>query len=314
MRSSCVGRGEELPGAPVTRGDAHLALAFHEKMLSRTSLEMFAALGARGLCGVPASRGAVALVTGGGTGIGKAVALRLAAGGWQADGERVAVVLTGRRRSVLEETAAEIREAHGDAVSTLVHPADLTAQSEVGELFSAVRGAYGRLDVLFNNAGAGMAPTPFDETEVDEWRRVVGINLDAAFHVARDAYRLMKAQSPQGGRIINNGSISAVTPRPGSAAYTASKHAITGLTKSIALDGRACSIACGQIDFGNVVSAISAGMATGMPQPDGSTRPEDRMQANNAADAVHYMASLPLSANVLQMTVMATNMPFVGRG
>ena len=149
---------------------------------------------------------------------------------------------------------------------------------------------------------------------MDAWRSVVGINLDAAFHVARDAYRLMKEQSPQGGRIINNGSVSAASPRPGSVAYTASKHAITGLTKSIALDGRASSIACGQIDYGNVVSAISAGMAVGMPQADGSVRAEDRMQATDAANAVHYMASLPLSANVLQMTVMATNMPLVGRG
>jgi len=148
----------------------------------------------------------------------------------------------------------------------------------------------------------------------DDWRHVVGINLDAAFHVAREAYRMMRDQAPQGGRIINNGSISATTPRPGSVAYTASKHAITGLTKSIALDGRAHGVACGQIDYGNVVSAISAGMAVGMPQADGSTKPESRMSQTDAADAVHYMAALPLSANVLQMTVMATDMPFVGRG
>ena len=257
----------------------------------------------------------VVLVTGGGTGIGKAVALRLAAGGWQQQSDSpVAVVLTGRRTAPLEETADEIRAAHGDSVSVLVCPADLTQLTEVTSLFEAVRRSYGRLDVLFNNAGANVPPTSVDEMSMDAWRSVVGINLDAAFHVARDAYRLMKEQSPQGGRIINNGSVSAASPRPGSVAYTASKHAITGLTKSIALDGRASSIACGQIDYGNVVSAISAGMAVGMPQADGSVRAEDRMQATDAANAVHYMASLPLSANVLQMTVMATNMPLVGRG
>ena len=167
---------------------------------------------------------------------------------------------------------------------------------------------------LFNNAGANVPPTAVDEMSYKDWRNVVGINLDAAFHVARNACVLMKEQSPQGGRIINNGSISAVTPRPGSIAYTASKHGVTGITKSIALDGRPYNIACGQIDYGNVVSAISAGMAVGMPQADGSIKPEPRMSQSEAADAVHYMASLPLSANVLSMTVMATAMPFVGRG
>lgn len=167
---------------------------------------------------------------------------------------------------------------------------------------------------LFNNAGANVPPTTVDEMSMADWRNVVGINLDAAFHVARNACIMMKEQSPQGGRIINNGSISATTPRPGSIAYTASKHGVTGLTKSIALDGRAYNVACGQIDYGNVVSAISAGMAVGMPQADGSIKPEPRMTQSDAADAVHYMASLPLSANVLSMTVMATAMPFVGRG
>ena len=177
-----------------------------------------------------------------------------------------------------------------------------------------MRATYGRLDVLFNNAGANVPPTTVDEMSISDWRKVVGINLDAAFHVARNSYVMMKEQSPQGGRIINNGSISATTPRPGSVAYTASKHAITGLTKSIALDGRSMNIACGQIDFGNVVSAISAGMAVGMPQADGTVRPEPRMTTEEAADAVHAMARLPLSSNVLKMTVMATQMPLVGRG
>jgi NAD(P)-dependent dehydrogenase (short-subunit alcohol dehydrogenase family) len=257
----------------------------------------------------------VALITGGGTGIGRAVALRLAAGGWQREaGAQVAIVLTGRRAEVLEETAQEIRKAHGEGVHVLVHAAYLTLAADVKGLFNAVASNFGRLDLLFNNAGANVPPTTFDKMEYDDWRRVININLDAAFHVARDAYRMMRDQTPQGGRIINNGSISATTPRPAASAYTASKHAITGLTKSIALDGRAHQVACGQIDFGNVVSAISAGMAVGMPQADGSIRAEPRMSQTDAADAVFYMAQLPLTANVLQMTVMATNMPFVGRG
>ena len=257
----------------------------------------------------------VALITGGGTGIGRAVALRLAAGGWQREaGAQVAIVLTGRRADVLEETAQEIRKAHGEGVHVLVHAADLTLAADVKGLFSAVASNFGRLDLLFNNAGANVPPTTFDKMEYADWRRVININLDAAFHVARDAYRMMRDQTPQGGRIINNGSISATTPRPAASAYTASKHAITGLTKSIALDGRPHQVACGQIDFGNVVSAISAGMAVGMPQADGSIRAEPRMSQTDAADAVFYMAQLPLTANVLQMTVMATNMPFVGRG
>ena len=196
----------------------------------------------------------------------------------------------------------------------LVWPADLTRERDVRGLFGALRSHFGRLDVLFNNAGANVPPTMMHEMSFDAWRSVVGINLDAAYHVAQQAYNMMREQQPQGGRIINNGSISADRPRPGSVAYTASKHAITGLTKSIALDGRECDVACGQIDYGNVVSAISAGMAVGMPQADGSVRPEPRMSQEDAADAVHYMASLPLSANVLQMTVMATKMPLVGRG
>ena len=260
---------------------------------------------------------AVALVTGGGTGIGRAVALRLSQGGWQSDDRPLALVLTGRRRELLEETANEIQAlaaTNGVSVSTLVYPADLTSDADVERLFLAVRRRYGRLDLLFNNAGANVPPTTVDKMSMSDWRKVVSINLDAAFCVAREAFVMMKEQSPQGGRIINNGSVSAETPRPGSSAYTASKHAVTGLTKSIALDGRVVNIACGQIDFGNVVSAISAGMAVGMPQADGSTRLEPRMSQDEAAEAVHAMARLPLSANVLKMTVMATQMPFVGRG
>jgi len=185
---------------------------------------------------------------------------------------------------------------------------------QVTALFAEIQKRFGRLDLVFNNAGVNLPPTPVDEMGLEDWRKVIDTNLTAAFHVARDSFRMMKAQSPQGGRIINNGSVSAAAPRPGSVAYTASKHAISGLTKSIALDGRSASVACGQIDYGNVVSAISAGMAVGMPQADGSTRPEPRMGVDDAAEAVAYMASLPLSSNVLQMTVMATNMPFVGRG
>ena len=228
-------------------------------------------------------------------------------------------MLTGRRREPLEETAALIANAtaaagRAGAVSTLVCPADLTAPADVAALFARVRADYGRLDVLFNNAGANVPPTPVDEMTLDAWRSVLAINVDAAFHVAQEAFVLMKAQSPRGGRIVNNGSVSAAVPRPGSCAYTASKHAITGLTKSIALDGRDAGIACGQIDYGNVVSAISAAMEVGMPQADGTMRPEPRMSVDDAAAAVHYMCSLPLSANVLSMTVMATAMPLVGRG
>ena len=265
--------------------------------------------------GAGAADVSVVLVTGGGTGIGRAVALRLAAGGWQQPGagSRVAVVLTGRRAEPLDETAALVRDECGGAEALCV-PADLTVEADVDRLFGEIKSRYGRLDVLFNNAGVNVPPTTVDAMGMDEWRWVVGTNLDAAFHVAREAFRLMKAQAPRGGRIINNGSVSAESPRPGSVAYTASKHAISGLTKSIALDGRGNDIACGQVDYGNVVSAISAGMAVGMPQPDGSVRPEPRMEPADAANAVHYMCSLPLTANVLTMTVMATEMPFVGRG
>ena len=187
-------------------------------------------------------------------------------------------------------------------------PTDVTRERDVTRLFARSK----RCDLLFNNAGVNVGPTSVEDMSLSDWRWVVGTNLDAAFHVACEAFKLMTTHG--GGRIVNNGSVSAAAPRPGSVAYTASKHAVTGLTKSLALDGRPFDIAAGQIDFGNVVSAISDGMATGMPQADGSVRPEARMEASDAADAVFYMASLPLSANVLQMTVMASKMPLVGRG
>ena len=246
---------------------------------------------------------AVAVVTGGGSGIGRAVAIRLARGGW-AGGRRVRVVIAGRRAKALEETKALC----GPDADVVCVPTDVTRERDVQRLFARSK----RCDLLFNNAGVNVKPTSVEDMSLSDWRWVVGTNLDAAFHVAREAFKLMTTHG--GGRIINNGSVSAAAPRPGSVAYTASKHAVTGLTKSLALDGRPFDIAAGQIDFGNVVSAISDGMATGMPQADGSVRPEARMEASDAADAVFYMASLPLSANVLSMTVMATKMPLVGRG
>ncbi|KAK7254363.1 GDP-mannose 4,6 dehydratase [Aureococcus anophagefferens] len=227
------------------------------------------------------------------------VAVRLAAGGWT-DAAPV-VVVAGRRRAPLEETAALAEAAH-PGCAVVVAPADLTDPKDVERLFAELP----RCDLLFNNAGVNVPPTSVEDMSLDAWRYVVGTN------VAREAFRLMKGHG--GGRIVNNGSVSAQTPRPGSCAYTASKHAVSGLTKSLALDGRAHGIACGQIDYGNVVSPLSAAMATGMPQADGSDRPEPRMGTDDAADAVFYMAQLPLSANVLNMTVMATNMPLVGRG
>uniref|UniRef100_A0A7S2GVD2 Uncharacterized protein n=2 Tax=Octactis speculum TaxID=3111310 RepID=A0A7S2GVD2_9STRA len=202
----------------------------------------------------------------------------------------------------------------GENVSTMVWPANLTSEQDVNSLFDEIKRRFGRLDLLFNNAGVNCSPMMISDMSLKDWSHVVDTNLTAAFHVAKEAFCLMKTQAPQGGRIVNNGSVSSTSPRWGSAAYTASKHGVLGLTKSIALDGRAVNIACGQIDYGNVVSAISASMESGMPQADGTLMPEPRMDVKDAASAVHYMASLPLSANVLNMTVMATNMPLVGRG
>jgi len=243
----------------------------------------------------------VAIVTGAGSGIGRAVSLALGEAGWR-------VVLAGRRREALEETAAL------GGGSTLAFPCDVADAASVDALFDAAVEVFGRIDLLFNNAGVSAPPVPLDELEVDAIRSLLDINVFGSFLCARAAMRVMKRQSPQGGRIINNGSISADRPRPNSAPYTASKHAITGLTKSIALDGRAHGIAAGQIDIGNAVTDMSAAMGQGVPQPDGSIRAEPRMDLGHVARAVVQMAALPLDANIPFMTIMATNMPLFGRG
>ena len=242
----------------------------------------------------------VALVTGAGSGIGRACAVALAGAGY-------AVVLAGRRREALEETAVL-------APRSLACPTDVADPAAVRALFARVREAFGRLDVLFNNAGRGAPGVPIDELTFEQWDAVVRVNLTGAFLCAQEAIRMMKAQTPRGGRIINNGSISAYVPRPNSAPYTATKHAITGLTKSISLDGRAWDIACGQIDIGNAATPLTERMSAGVPQADGSIAPEPRMDVRHVAEAVVYMAGLPLDANVQFLTVMATKMPFIGRG
>jgi NAD(P)-dependent dehydrogenase (short-subunit alcohol dehydrogenase family) len=247
--------------------------------------------------------GRVAVITGAGRGIGKATALA-----FLADGYRVA--LAGRQRASLEAAAGE----SGAGDRALVVPTDVADAAAVDALFAAVRAAFGRIDVLFNNAGTGARPASIDELSADEFRRVVETNLIGAFLCTRAAFRLMKEQDPRGGRIINNGSISAHVPRPGSAPYTSTKHAITGLTKSTSLDGRAYDIACGQIDIGNAHTDMTARMSQGVPQADGSLRPEPTMDVAHVARSVLYMASLPLDANVQFLTVMATRMPFIGRG
>ncbi|WP_115944375.1 SDR family oxidoreductase [Amycolatopsis thermalba] len=244
--------------------------------------------------------GGVAVLTGAGSGIGRHVARALLE-----DGYRVA--LAGRRADALAETAAGAPEA-------LVHAADVADPAQVSALFEAVTARWGRVDVLFNNAGTfGPAGDP-DEIPVEAWQQTVAVNLTGAFLCAREAFRIMKHQDPRGGRIINNGSISAHTPRPGSAAYTATKHAITGLTKSLSLDGRAYDIACGQIDIGNAATEMTAGIARGARQADGRELPEPTFDVRHVAEAVRYMAALPLTANVQFMTVTATKMPFIGRG
>lgn len=250
------------------------------------------------------SVGNVAVVTGAGSGVGRAVALRLAEDGYR-------VVLAGRHQATLEETAGQARDVGGE---TLPVPTDVTDAGAIEALFAATVRAYGRLDLLFNNAGIGAPAVPFEEIPLAQWRAVVDTNLTGVFLCAQHAVRLMKAQDPQGGRIINNGSISANTPRPNSAPYTATKHAVTGLTKSIALDGRDFGIACGQIDIGNAATALTEPMVRGIAQADGTVRPEPTMDVAAVGDAVLYMARLPLDANVLFMTVMATAMPYVGRG
>ena len=246
----------------------------------------------------------VAIVTGAGSGIGRASALALLAAGFD-------VALAGRRAEALEATRAEAGQAGGRA---LVVPTDATDPVAVKALFAAVKDTFGRLDVLFNNAGTGAPPLPLEELTVEQWQTVVDINLTAVFLCTQQAFVLMKSQSPRGGRIINNGSISAHTPRPFSAPYTATKHAITGLTKATALDGRKFDIACSQIDIGNAGTEMTERMKKGVPQADGSLAVEPTMNVKHVADAVVHMASLPLDTNVLFMTVMATKMPFVGRG
>jgi NAD(P)-dependent dehydrogenase (short-subunit alcohol dehydrogenase family) len=250
-----------------------------------------------------AAHNKIAMVTGAGTGIGKAVTLTLLR-----DGYRVA--LAGRRREPLELTAAE----SGDPARTLVVPTDVSDAGSVQALFTAVEEHFGRLDLLFNNAGIFVPGLEIDALTVEQWRAVVDINLTGSFLCAREAFRMMKTQCPRGGRIINNGSISAHAPRPHSTAYTTTKHAITGLTKSIALDGRRYDIACSQIDIGNARTEMAAPMAKGVPQANGQIAVEPLMDLAHVASAVRYMASLPLDTNVQFMTIMATKMPFVGRG
>jgi len=250
-----------------------------------------------------AGRGRVAVITGAGSGIGRAVAIAMHGAGYS-------VVLAGRRMARLEETAAM---AGGDS-RMLPVATDVGQPEQVKALFARTREAFGRLDVLFNNAGASAPGIPMEELSYEQWMQVVNANLTGPFLCAQEAIRTMKAQQPRGGRIINNGSISAHVPRPLSAPYTATKHAITGLTKSISLDGRAYDIACGQIDIGNAVTEMSERLATAALQPDGSSMPEPRMDVKHVADAVLYMAGLPLDTNVQFMTVMATKMPYIGRG
>jgi NAD(P)-dependent dehydrogenase (short-subunit alcohol dehydrogenase family) len=245
-----------------------------------------------------------AVVTGAGTGIGKSVATALLKDGWD-------TVFCGRRREVLEDA---IQDAGKTSATALAIACDVSKPDEVDDLFETAAEAFGRIDLLFNNAGMGYKSTPIDEIPVDVWNQVVGVNLTGAFLCARKAFGMMRRQSPMGGRIINNGSVSAYAPRPGSVPYTATKHAITGLTKTLALDGRPFDIACGQIDIGNALTEMAAPMTVGVPQANGSIAPEAVMDVSHVADAVVHMASLPLEANVLFMTVMATKMPYVGRG
>ena len=241
-----------------------------------------------------------AFVTGAGSGVGRASAQALVKAGWH-------VAIAGRRRDALEETA-------GGSDSYLVLPMDVADPKAVAAAFGEVEAKWGRLDVLFNNAGGGTPAVTPDELSIEKWMEVVGANLNGSFFCAREAFRIMRHQSPQGGRIINNGSISAHAPRPGSIAYTTTKHAITGLTKSLTLDGRPFDIVASQIDIGNAVTPMTERMAKGVPQPNGTMMVEPRMDVAHVADMVVHIAGLPLSANVLTVTIMATKMPFVGRG
>ena len=251
---------------------------------------------------MPANK--VALITGAGSGIGRASAIKLQAAGYH-------VVLSGRRADELEKTAAQMP---ADGGKILVVPTDVSDQASVKAAFAKAQATFGRLDVLFNNAGTFAVGKAIEDISLEAWKRVIDVNLTGAFLCAQEAIRLMKSQSPKGGRIINNGSISATTPRPLSAPYTATKHAITGLTKSISLDGRADHIACSQIDIGNAATDFTAKMAIGTLQASGAMMIEPRMDVAHVADAILYIANLPLDANVQFMTLMATNMPFIGRG
>jgi len=251
-----------------------------------------------------ASHSKTALVTGAGTGVGQAVALALLK-----DGYRVA--LAGRRKEMLEQTVSQAGPAGKNA---LVVPTDVGKPGEVQALFAKIRDNFGRLDVLFNNAGGNAPGVPFEDLPFEKWQSVVDVNLTGMFLCAQAAFRMMKDQVPRGGRIINNGSISAHTPRPGSAPYTATKHGVTGLTKTISLDGRPYDIACGQVDIGNAISPMTERMAQGVRQANGTTAPEPRMDPVHVGNAVVFMANLPLDVNVFTLTIMATKMPFVGRG
>ncbi len=249
------------------------------------------------------SENKVAIVTGAGTGIGKSVASALIGAGWT-------VVFTGRRLSVLEEAVA----AAGGGVRAIAIACDVTKEDEVDNLFSETVDRCGRVDLLFNNAGSGYPKTMIDEIPVEVWQNIVNVNLTGSFLCARAAFRVMRGQDPQGGRIINNGSVSAYAPRPGSVPYTATKHAITGLTKTLALDGRPFNIACGQVDIGNALTEMAMPMTKGVPQANGEIAIEATMDVDHVASTVLHMASLPLDANVLFTTVMASSMPYVGRG
>ncbi|MFN0161286.1 MAG: SDR family oxidoreductase [Burkholderiales bacterium] len=246
----------------------------------------------------------VAIVTGAGSGVGKAAALALIKGGYR-------VVFAGRRADVLE---VAIKETGGSAANSLAVPTDVASEASVAALFARTVAAFGRVDVLFNNAGVNAPGGSLEELSLENWQNVVNINLTGMFLCTREAFKIMKTQTPRGGRIINNGSISAHAPRPGSVAYTATKHGVTGITKTAALDGRKYDIAVGQIDIGNAATEMAARMAKGVPQANGTIAPEPLMDVNHVGEAVRQMADLPLESNILTMTIMATMMPFVGRG
>ena len=251
-----------------------------------------------------AQQSKIAIVTGAGSGVGMAIAKALLRAGYT-------IVLAGRRQEALESAEREIAS---QGSTTLSIPTDVSDPSSVARLFARTKEAFGRLDLLVNNAGTNAPPSPIEEITLDQWRNVVGTNLTGAFLCTQEAFRLMKSQNPRGGRIINNGSVSAYAPRPNSAPYTATKHGILGLTKATSLDGRAHDIACGQIDIGNAATDMTSAMATGVLQADGRVAIEPTIDASHVADAVVYMAQLPLDANVQNMTIMATKMPFIGRG